>query len=371
MMMFIVKTRRAQRKRKQQKMSDMRNSSVLIFDSGIGGLSVLKELRIILPSVRYIYVADDAAFPYGAWDEEALLSRMTKLFGNLIKQYQPGMIVIGCNTASTLAIEHLRKAYPDEIFVGTVPAVKPAAERTQSGLVSVLATPGTVKRQYTRDLIKQYGGQCHVRLVGSEKLAALAETYMRTGFVDEAAVEQEAAPCFVEKNGKRTDIVSAVITGVGLTEIIEKSDAPKGSFYYHFPGGKEELAKEAVKAASISMAKRMSVAFEEANSFNEGAINLVNRVADWFEDSGWKRGCPITTIALETTPSNAFLAKYVKKAISVWVDGIAEHAKRLGFEGDGVEHAEILLTQIEGAWILARIQQSRRPFDQIIKQYRS
>lgn len=193
-------------------MTEERNSSVLIFDSGIGGLSVLKEMRIILPTVRYIYVADDAAFPYGAWEEEALLSRMTKLFGRLIEKYRPGMIVIGCNTASTLAIEHLRQNFPDEIFVGTVPAVKPAAERTKSGLVSILATPGTVKRQYTRDLIRQYATKCHVRLVGSENLAELAETYMRSGFVDERIVEKEIAPCFVEMDGKRTDIVVLACT---------------------------------------------------------------------------------------------------------------------------------------------------------------
>lgn len=186
--------------------------SVLVFDSGIGGLSVLKELRILLPSMRYIYVADDAGFPYGAWDEADLLLRMTRLFSKLIDTYHPGMIVIGCNTASTLAIEKLRETFPNQIFVGTVPAVKPAAERTHSGLVSVLATPGTVKRQYTRDLIKQYASKCHVRLVGSEKLAALAETYMRHGYVDEQAVKAEAAPCFVEHGDQRTDIVVLACT---------------------------------------------------------------------------------------------------------------------------------------------------------------
>ncbi|MEM5500771.1 glutamate racemase [Ahrensia kielensis] len=193
-------------------MAEPRNASILIFDSGIGGLSVLKEMRIILPSMRYIYVADDAAFPYGAWEEQELLERMTKLFAALIERHNPGMIVIGCNTASTLAIHHLRKVYPDQIFVGTVPAIKPAAERTHSGLVSVLATPGTVRRQYTRDLIKQYASKCHVRLVGSENLAQLAETYMRTGFVDEAAVKTEAELCFVEQDGKRTDIVVLACT---------------------------------------------------------------------------------------------------------------------------------------------------------------
>src|SRR5690606_11173959 len=112
--------------------------------------------------------------------------------------------VLACNTASTLAIQDLRHAFPDQIFVGTVPAIKPAAERTRSGLVSVLATPGTVRRQYTRDLIRQYAGRCHVRLVGSDRLAGLAEIYMREGKVDEAEVAAEIASCFVEQDGKRT-----------------------------------------------------------------------------------------------------------------------------------------------------------------------
>ncbi|MEN0001173.1 MAG: glutamate racemase [Pseudomonadota bacterium] len=193
-------------------MSKVRNPSILFFDSGIGGLSVVKEARIILPAFRYIYVADNAAFPYGAWDEAALVDRMIALFGQLLPRYEPGVVVIGCNTASTVGIAALREAFPEAVFVGTVPAVKPAAERTASGLVSVLATPGTVKRQYTRDLIEKYAQKCHVRLVGSEVLAALAETYMRGGFVDEDAVRDEIRPCFMEVDGKRTDIVVLACT---------------------------------------------------------------------------------------------------------------------------------------------------------------
>ncbi|WP_173931679.1 glutamate racemase [Chelativorans sp. Marseille-P2723] len=185
---------------------------ILFFDSGIGGLSVVKEARIVLPEHPYVYVADDAAFPYGDWEEEALRARLVELFGRLIARFEPALIVIACNTASTLAIADLRAAYPGQSFVGTVPAIKPAAERTRSGLVSVLATPGTVRRQYTRDLIGQYAASCHVRLVGSENLARLAEQYMREGFVDEAAVRQEIVPCFVEQEGRRTDIVVLACT---------------------------------------------------------------------------------------------------------------------------------------------------------------
>ncbi|MCB1385786.1 MAG: glutamate racemase [Nitratireductor sp.] len=186
--------------------------SILIFDSGIGGLTVLREARVLLADRRFIYVADDAAFPYGDWEEAELLTHMLALFGRLIERFHPEIIVIACNTASTLAIEALRDTYPDQTFVGTVPAIKPAAERTRSGLVSVLATPGTVKRQYTRDLISQWATRCEVNLVGSTGLARLAEAYMRGGMVDEKAVLAEIAPCFVEEAGARTDIVVLACT---------------------------------------------------------------------------------------------------------------------------------------------------------------
>ncbi|MGE0233297.1 MAG: glutamate racemase [Flavobacteriaceae bacterium] len=185
---------------------------VLIFDSGIGGLTVLREFRVLAPERRIVYVADDAAFPFGAWEEDKLSAHLLSLFEKLIERYKPEISVIACNTASTLAIGALREAMPGETFVGTVPAIKPAAERTRSGLVSVLATPGTVKRQYTRDLIRQWASRCHVRLVGSVRLAELAEIYMREGFVDEEAVREEIAPCFVEVDGARTDIVVLACT---------------------------------------------------------------------------------------------------------------------------------------------------------------
>lgn len=185
---------------------------VLVFDSGIGGLTVLRELRVLAPGRRFVYVADDAAFPYGAWDQEELSDRIVKLFGDLIAEHDPVVSVIACNTASTIVLGPLRAAFPERHFVGTVPAIKPAAERTRSGVVAVLATPGTVKRQYTRELIRDWAQKCHVRLVGSDRLAGLAEAYMRDGFVDEEAVRAEIAPCFVEIDGRRTDIVVLACT---------------------------------------------------------------------------------------------------------------------------------------------------------------
>jgi glutamate racemase len=185
---------------------------ILVFDSGIGGLTVLREARVLMPERGFIYIADDAGFPYGGWEEQALKVRIVDLFAELLAQYDPEVCIVACNTAFTLVGADLRAAFPQMTFVGTVPAIKPAAERTRSGLVSVLATPGTVKRAYTRDLIQSFATQCHVRLVGSENLARLAEAYIRGDAVADEAVMAEIEQCFVDMDGRKTDIVVLACT---------------------------------------------------------------------------------------------------------------------------------------------------------------
>ncbi|WP_323018389.1 glutamate racemase [Castellaniella sp.] len=180
---------------------------VLVFDSGIGGLTVLREARVLIPERRFVYVADDAGFPYGGWAEDVLRDHIVMLFGKLLRAYQPALCVVACNTAFTVAGAALRTVYPDTVFVGTVPAIKPAAERTRSGLVSVLATPGTVQRDYTRRLIQSFASRCQVRLVGSARLAQMAEAYIRGLPVPDEDIRTEIAACFVEDGAARTDIV--------------------------------------------------------------------------------------------------------------------------------------------------------------------
>jgi glutamate racemase len=184
---------------------------VLVFDSGIGGLSVLHAIRTALPDIGVVYVADDAAFPYGAWEEQALSDHIVALMSDLIAEHDPAAVVIACNTASTLVLPPLRARF-DLPFVGTVPAVKPAAEQTRSGVVTILATPGTMKRDYTRDLIKSYAQSCHVRLVGAPALAAIAEARMRGESIDRDAIAEQIEPCFLETKGRRTDIVALACT---------------------------------------------------------------------------------------------------------------------------------------------------------------
>ncbi|CDO46930.1 glutamate racemase [Bartonella henselae] len=185
---------------------------VLFFDSGIGGLTVLREVRSLIPEKQFIYVADDVGFPYGNWEENVLKNRILKVFTNLLTVYNPALCVIACNTVSTLMIADLRERFPHILFVGTVPAIKLAAEQTKSGFISVLATPGTVKRTYTHELINSFAGQCHVQLVGSEKLAGFAENYLRGQSVDLEELRNEILPCFVKKNGKHTDIIVLACT---------------------------------------------------------------------------------------------------------------------------------------------------------------
>ncbi len=189
----------------------MSEKPVLVFDSGIGGLSVLRELRARMPDRRYVYVVDDAAFPYGDWEEAALLARIVDMFAGLVGDHDPALAVIACNTASTLVLPALRARF-DLPFVGTVPAIKPAAEQTRSGLISVLATPGTVRRDYTRGLIESFARDCEVQLVGSPRLAAMAEAHMRGDRARPETLLSEISPCFVESGARKTDIVVLACT---------------------------------------------------------------------------------------------------------------------------------------------------------------
>ncbi len=135
-----------------------KNPTILVFDSGLGGLTVLREIVRTRPDVRDIYVADDAYFPYGQHTEAELVARIVPLIGNLIETHRPDLAVIACNTASTLVLNHLRAAYRVP-FVGTVPAIKPACANSRTKHVSVLGTLGTVTREYTRTLIRNFEGR--------------------------------------------------------------------------------------------------------------------------------------------------------------------------------------------------------------------
>lgn len=179
---------------------------VLVLDSGVGGLSVQREIKRALPDAGLLYLADRAAFPYGDWEADALRDHIASLVNSVSDVWQPSAVVVACNTASTLVLQRLRE-FLDVPVVGTVPAIKPAAQKTKSGVFAVLATPGTVKRDYTQDLIIDFAPEHHIALVGATGLAALAEDKLAGRAVDLDRLRREIAPCFVEKSGERTDCV--------------------------------------------------------------------------------------------------------------------------------------------------------------------
>src|SRR4051812_5369826 len=188
-----------------------RRPTILIFDTGLGGLTVLREVVRARPDARYLYVADDAFFPYGHRGEEQIIARVVPLFGELLKAHAPDLAVIACNTASTLVLSQLRAAHAVP-FVGTVPAIKPACAGSKSRRVSGLGTKGPVRREYTQALIRDFANGCKVTLVGSADLASLAEAALRGGAVSDAAVLAEIEPCFVDDGKARTDTVVLACT---------------------------------------------------------------------------------------------------------------------------------------------------------------
>ena len=184
----------------------MSRPRILLFDSGMGGLTVARAVRTQLPGAHLVYAADNAAFPYGAWKEDALVKRIVEVIGALIERVEPAIVVIACNTASTIALAQLREAYKLP-FVGTVPAIKPAAAQTKSGIIGVLATPGTVSREYTHALIHTYAYHCKVFLHGARRMAEMAEEKLKGHGVDLEELRHEVGPVFRRRDGKRTDVV--------------------------------------------------------------------------------------------------------------------------------------------------------------------
>jgi glutamate racemase len=184
---------------------------ILVFDSGLGGLTVYREVRRARSDARFVYVADDAAFPYGRIPEPELVQRVLSVVEILIRRYQPTLVVIACNTASTLVLPQLRARFSVP-FVGTVPAIKPACAASVTKYVSVLGTEATVAREYTRALIRDFANGANVTLVGAARLAGYAEAELHGQPAADEAIRAEIASCFVEQGSVRTDMVVLACT---------------------------------------------------------------------------------------------------------------------------------------------------------------
>jgi glutamate racemase len=167
---------------------------------------VCQSILARLPGIKITYFADDAYFPYGLLDETTLRNRLRELMSAMLLQHKPDLVVLACNTVSTLVLPDLRAEF-DIPFVGVVPAIKPAAQLSQSGVIGLLATPATVKRPYTDQLIADYASQCQVLRVGSSELVKQAETLLSGQPVDLSVLDSIIEPFRHPVNGAKVDVV--------------------------------------------------------------------------------------------------------------------------------------------------------------------
>jgi glutamate racemase len=215
---------------------------ILLFDSGVGGLSVLDKLRKVLPQAPVIYAADYAGLPYGSKTEAQIAARVSGLLGRMTERFRPRLVCIACNTASTIALASVREVLEVPI-VGTVPAIKPAAAMTRTGVIGLLGTEATIRQGYVDRLEAEFAADKRLLRHAAPELVSAAEAKLRGETVDPAVYARAAAALRAMPDGERIDTVVLACT--------------------HFPLVQDELAQ----------------AFGPAVSFIDGSDGIARRIA--------------------------------------------------------------------------------------------
>ncbi len=230
---------------------------LLLFDSGVGGLSVLCPVRAALPYASVVYVADNGGFPYGTKSEAEIAARVPALLGRLVERYRPALVVIACNTASTIALAGVRAALAVPV-VGTVPAIKPAAARSVTRAIGVLGTAATVRQPYVDKLTAEFAADCLVLRHGSARLVEFAEAKLRGRSTSLADYATELEGLLGQPGGERVDTVVLACT--------------------HFP----LIADELTAAAVVLSTGRAGAA--RPLTFVDGGAGIARRVAYLLRD---------------------------------------------------------------------------------------
>lgn len=236
---------------------------ILFFDSGVGGLTVLGPTRSLLPSAPIVYAADNAAFPYGTRTEAEIAARVPALLGRLVERFHPRLAVIACNTASTIALDHVRAAL-DIPVVGTVPAIKPAAEISKNRVIGILGTRATVRQPYVDDLAARFAADSALIRHGSAELVELAEAKLDGRPVTSEAVRAAIEPMIDQPGGADIDVMVLACT--------------------HFPLLADEIAAAFPRIAQV-----------------DGAEGIARRIAYLTKGQPWPAEAP-PGIAVFTAP---------------------------------------------------------------------
>jgi len=253
------------------------DAPLLFFDSGVGGLSVLEPTRVLLPNAPIVYVADNAGYPYGRRSEAEIASRVPALLGRLVERFHPRLAVIACNTASTIALDHVRSAL-DLSVVGTVPAIKPAAELSKTRVIGVLGTEATVRQPYVDNLAAEFATDCTIIRHGSPELVDLAEAKLAGEEVTIDAVRAAAQPMFDAVKGDRIDVGVLACT--------------------HFPLLKQELGE----------------AFPDVD-WIDGGPGIARRIAWLTREQPWPAGSGEGVMVLTAEPRSALLGTLARYGI--------------------------------------------------------
>ena len=244
---------------------------ILLFDSGVGGLSVLAELRALLPQAPVIYAADNAGLPYGSKSEAQIAARVSGLLGRMTERFRPRLVCIACNTASTIALASVREVLEVPI-VGTVPAIKPAAALTATGTIGLLGTEATIRQGYVDRLEAEFAAGKRLLRHGAPELVAAAEAKLRGEPVDPAVYARAAEGLRRQPGGDAIDTVVLACT--------------------HFPLLAAELAQ----------------AFGDGVRFVHGAQGIARRIAHLTEGQAFERPEPDRALFTRDDPGLAALA---------------------------------------------------------------
>ena len=244
---------------------------ILLFDSGVGGLSVLAELRAALPQAPVIYAADNGGLPYGSKSEAEVAARVCGLLGRMSERFRPRLICIACNTASTIALGMVRDVLAVPI-VGTVPAIKPAAALTRSGVIGLLGTAATIRQGYVDRLEAEFAGGKRLLRFAAGELVGAAEAKLRGMPVDSAVYARAAAGLRGSPGGADIDTVVLACT--------------------HFPLLRDELKQ----------------AFGPQVQFIDGAAGIARRITHLTQGHHFARARPDFALFTRGDPDLAALA---------------------------------------------------------------
>ncbi|GFM31195.1 glutamate racemase [Novosphingobium sp. PY1] len=219
------------------------SAPILLFDSGVGGLTVLEEVRKLQPAMPVIYAADTAGLPYGTKSEAQVAARVAGLLGRMTERFKPRLVCIACNTASTIALGMVRDVLEVPI-VGTVPAIKPAAAMTRSGVIGLLGTEATIRQAYVDRLEHEFAADKILLRHGAPGLVEAAEAKLRGEPVDMRIIREACEALRSRPDGERIDTVVLACTHFPLLRIeLAEVFGPNVRFVHGAAGIARQIAR--------------------------------------------------------------------------------------------------------------------------------